>query len=535
MKNTLKNQAMILTASLFILIACGQKNREKGKTDPEGPVLSEEEIYRPDFHFTPKEKWMNDPNGMFYHNGYYHLFFQHYPDSTVWGPMHWGHAVSTDLLNWKELPIALYPDESGYIFSGSAVVDHENTSGFGENSAPPVIAMYTIHNPEKRDNDQIDVESQGIAYSTDEGMTWTKYQGNPVIENPGIRDFRDPKIVRDTIRNQWVMVLAAQDRAKFYRSENLKDWEFLSDFGVETGAHGGVWECPDFFPMIAEDTGETKWVLLQSLNPGGPNGGSATQYFIGDFDGTAFVLDPGFETELNKRKAFWIDYGKDNYAGVTWSGIPDSDGRKLFIGWMSNWEYAQQVPTTAWRSAMTVPRELLLAKNGTSYQLSSKPVKELKDFRSKAFRKQDIPLDAPFVYNKKDGPGLSSTEIHLSLEKLGKQTFTFQLYNTVGDTLSFGLDNAKKEFFIDRKQAGQTDFSEKFAGKTAVAPRFSGSDTLDVHIVLDKTSIEIFYDNGSVVMTEIFFPKAPFDTFGLTAADSEAILKEVAIHQLRFN
>ncbi|MBC9796120.1 glycoside hydrolase family 32 protein [Sinomicrobium weinanense] len=535
MKKTVITKAAILPAFLFFLIACGQKNGKKEATDSGVPVAGEEERYRPNFHFTPKEKWMNDPNGMFYYNGYYHLFFQHYPDSTVWGPMHWGHAVSTDLLNWKELPIALYPGEEGYIFSGSAVVDHENTSGLSTNDAPPVVAMYTIHDPEKEDKDQVDVETQGIAYSTDEGMTWTKYRDNPVIQNPGIRDFRDPKVVRDTIRNQWIMVLAAQDRAKFYRSDNLKDWEFLSDFGVNTGAHGGVWECPDFFPLTAGGTGETKWVLLQSLNPGGPNSGSATQYFIGDFDGTTFTLDPEFEVELNKRKAFWIDYGKDNYAGVTWSGIPGSDGRKLFIGWMSNWEYAQEVPTTAWRSAMTLPRELQLVKSGTAYQLVSQPIRELKDFRAKAIKKQNIALDAPFVYRSEKGPALSSTEIKLTLEGLGDSTYRFELYNTGGDTLSFGLNNAKKEFFMDRRKAGQTDFSEKFAAKISTAPRFSSADTLDMHIILDKTSAEVFYDNGTTVMTEVFFLKAPFDTFSLNAGDPGSTVKSIAIHQLKFN
>ncbi|UGU14925.1 glycoside hydrolase family 32 protein [Sinomicrobium kalidii] len=535
MKNTVITKTAALPVLLFLLIACGQNSGKKEASAPDSPVAGEEEHYRPNFHFTPEEKWMNDPNGMFYYNGYYHLFFQHYPDSTVWGPMHWGHAVSTDLLNWKELPIALYPGEEGYIFSGSAVVDHDNTSGLSDGRTPPVVAMYTIHDPKKRDNDQIDVETQGIAYSTDEGMTWTKYANNPVIENPGIRDFRDPKVVRDTLRNQWVMVLAAQDRAKFYRSDNLKDWEFLSDFGTDTGAHGGVWECPDFFPMTVEETGETKWVLIQSLNPGGPNGGSATQYFVGDFDGTTFTPDPGFEAELNKRKAFWIDYGRDNYAGVTWSGVPDSNGRKLFIGWMSNWEYAQQVPTTTWRSAMTLPRELQLIKSGTTYQLSSRPIRELKDFRTKAIKKQDIALDSPFVYHTEDGPVLNNTEIALNLKGIGKSTCTFRLYNAKGDTLSFGLNNAKREFFINRAKAGQTDFSEKFAGKTAVAPRFSTSDALDIHIVLDKTSIEIFYDNGTVVMTEIFFPEAPFETLSLTTDTSGVTAKAIAIHELKFN
>ncbi|RAV29613.1 glycoside hydrolase family 32 protein [Sinomicrobium soli] len=519
-------------------MACGRKDgkKETGEVPVNDTIASEEnKHYRPHFHFTPEKNWMNDPNGMFYYDGYYHLFFQHYPDAAVWGPMHWGHAVSRDLLHWEELPIALYPGEEGYIFSGSAVVDEENTSGFGTGNHPPVVAMYTIHDPEKEKNGQTDVETQGIAYSTDKGMTWTKYDGNPVVGNPGIRDFRDPKIVRDTIHDQWVMVLAAQDRAKFYRSGNLKNWEFLSDFGMDTGAHGGVWECPDFFPMTIEGTGETKWVLIQSLNPGGPNGGSATQYFVGDFNGTSFTLDPGFKTALDKRKAFWIDYGKDNYAGVTWSGIPDSDGRKLFIGWMSNWEYAQQVPTTTWRSAMTVPRELRLIRDGGLFLLASSPVRELESFRNKITEEQDVSLSAPFVYKSENGGGLNSTEILLSLEKTGNSIVEFRLYNTEGDTLSFGLNSVKKEFFTDRTRAGQTDFSEKFAEKASTAPRFTSSGTLDVRIVLDKTSIEVFYDSGTAAMTEIFFLKSPFDHFDIRSTDPETTLKNITIHQLKFN
>ena len=246
---------------------------------------TEEELYRPNFHFTPKKGWMNDPNGMFYYNGYYHLFYQYYPDSNVWGPMHWGHAISTDLITWTEKPIALYPDEKGYIFSGSAVVDVKNTSGFGSLENPPMVAMFTYHDMKKEKAGETNYQSQGIAYSLNEGLTWTKYEANPVIKTPNIKDFRDPKMTWDAIHQQWIMVLAAGYKTMFYSSKNLKEWELLSDFGKDIGAHGGVWECPDFFPILVEGTDDYKWVMLLSINPGGPNGGSATQYFVGDFDG----------------------------------------------------------------------------------------------------------------------------------------------------------------------------------------------------------------------------------------------------------
>ncbi|HWS60197.1 MAG TPA: glycoside hydrolase family 32 protein, partial [Flavobacterium sp.] len=321
---------------------------------------TEEELYRPNFHFTPKKGWMNDPNGMFYYNGYYHLFYQYYPDSNVWGPMHWGHAISTDLITWTEKPIALYPDEKGYIFSGSAVVDLKNTSGFGSLENPPIVAMFTYHDPKKEKSGEINTQSQGIAYSLDEGLTWKKYEANPIIKNPNIKDFRDPKMTWDNIHKQWLMVLAAGDKTIFYASKNLKDWELLSDFGKNIGAHGGVWECPDFFPVHVDGSDEYKWVLLLSINPGGPNGGSATQYFVGDFDGKTFTLDKTFSQDIKEKQALYIDYGRDNYAGVTWSNISEVDGRKLFVGWMSNWQYAEKVPTEKWRSSMTIPRELVL-------------------------------------------------------------------------------------------------------------------------------------------------------------------------------
>ncbi|MDH5381668.1 MAG: glycoside hydrolase family 32 protein, partial [Cyclobacteriaceae bacterium] len=298
----------------------------------------DQEKYRPQYHFTPPSQWMNDPNGMVYYEGEYHLFYQHYPDSNVWGPMHWGHAVSKDMVSWEHLPIALYPDTLGYIFSGSAVIDWNNSSGLGNDLHPPMVAIFTYHNPIGAEEGRIDYQTQGLAYSLDKGRTWTKYENNPVLKNPGIIDFRDPNVAWNETLQQWVMILAVKDHIEIYTSPNLIAWEKQSEFGQTIGGHGGVWECPDLF-TLTDNNGIERWVMLLSINPGGPQGGSATQYFIGNFDGKTF-------TPMDSITR-WVDHGADNYAGVTWSDIPKSDGRRLFMGWMSNWQYANVVPTYA--------------------------------------------------------------------------------------------------------------------------------------------------------------------------------------------
>lgn len=459
------------------------------------PVMSEESLSRPLYHFTPKAHWMNDPNGMFFYNDTYHLYFQYYPEGNVWGPMHWGHATSKDLVHWEEKPIALYPDEMGYIFSGSAVVDFENTSGFGKEGKPPIIALFTHHDAAKAKAKAIDVETQSIAYSLDEGLTWTKYEGNPVIENPGIRDFRDPKVFWDKQNAQWVMVLAAQDRIRMYRSANLKQWEYLSEFGEKIGHHGGVWECPDLFPLKVNGGEETKWVLLVSINPGGPNGGSATQYFIGDFDGKTFEMDTDFAQGLDSQNNYWVDFGRDNYAGVTWHNSERNNGNKLFIGWMSNWDYAQEVPTEKWRSAMTVARELSLEKDQDGYRLMNLPVEE-------------INANLPEFPSQKETPLLGRHHFELPV---GKETKGFLLRNAMGEEIRFGFNPKTNEYFFDRSKAGNTQFNEKFANTISVAPRLSNDSIIKATLILDKTSAELFWDNGKTVMTEIFFLQSPFD------------------------
>jgi len=525
----MENKALTLSlmiSMIFILLSCKNNGQEKKLS-----ISSEEELYRPNFHFTPQKGWMNDPNGMFYYEGYYHLYFQHYPDDNVWGPMHWGHAISTDLVNWKEMPIALYPDSLGYIFSGSAIVDLNNTSGFGSADNPPIIAMFTYHDAKAEKEGKEFYQTQGLAYSLNQGLTWTKYANNPVIDNPGIRDFRDPKLLWDEKHKQWLMVLAAGDKAMFYSSENLKKWKLLSTFGENVGSHEGVWECPDFFPIKAENTQTVKWVLIQSVGSSGPNGGSATQYFVGDFDGKTFVLDEGFQNDLKSNKALWIDYGKDNYAGVTWSNIPD--GRKLFIGWMSNWQYAKQVPTYAWRSSMTIPRELKLIQKGKSYRLNSLPIKELDEFVSNSIGRDNLSIQDETVIVDKTVIDLTKADIRFEIPQLKADVYTFILSNSKGEKIRFGLNNIENYFFIDRKNSGKIEFSEKFADSISKIPLEGRLRNLNVRILVDKTSVEIFYNQGEFVMTELFFPNAPFDAFTIKAKETE--IKNLKINQLFFN
>ena len=451
---------------------------------------TDREPHRPLIHFTPKKGWMNDPNGMVYYNGTYHLFFQHYPHSTVWGPMHWGHATSTDLVHWEEQPIALYPDALGTIFSGSAVIDVNNTAGFGKNA---MVAIYTNHSHTIEKEGFDTYETQGIAYSLDEGKTWTKYKGNPVLPNPRIRDFRDPKVMWYEPAQKWIMTLATLDHITFYSSPDLKSWKEESKFGKNIGAHGGVWECPDLIPFTVD--GKQVWVLIVNLNPGGPNGGSATQYFVGDFDGSAFKP---FDTQIR-----WMDYGPDNYAGVTWSNTGD---RKVLIGWMSNWQYANVVPTKNWRSATTIARELSVKKTGDQYLLVSEPVKELYTAFGKSIVLKNIKagsFDVTRKAGKLDGAAI------LKLTTSNAKSFNVLLSNAQGEEVVIGFDAKANQYFIDRSKSGDTSFEKDFA-KRHFAPRFSDNKEMDMTLVLDVASVELFTDNGLSVMTEIFFPTTPF-------------------------
>ena len=526
---------LVLLATLMIYLNCKNDKQSYSEEIEVAENFTEDELkYRPLFHFTPKNNWMNDPNGMFYLNGKYHLYFQHYPDDNVWGPMHWGHAISEDLINFEEQPIALYPDEIGLIFSGSAVVDYNNTSGFSKDGKVPVVAIYTYHNMEGEKRGDIDFQTQGIAYSLDEGMTWTKYSENPVIKNPGIKDFRDPKVFWDNHNSKWIMSLAAGNKIMIYSSANLKEWKFESEFGEDNGDHGGVWECPDLFPVKVKDSEEYKWALLVSINPSGPNGGSATQYFIGDFDGHEFTIDDRFSKQLDENKAVWLDYGRDNYAGVTWSNISDTDGRKLFIGWMSNWDYARDVPTYKWRSTMTVPRELNLIKKNNEYILKSIPVKELNDFKSKTIEKDSIEPEELSKVIETAEIDFNKLNLEFNFKNLKENKYQIIFNNGNGDSLIIGLNNSSKTIYLDRTKSGKVDFSEKFAPNISKVKLSDMINDAKFQILLDKTSVELFVNDGEIVMTELFFPNNPLDQISIISEDSNFIIKNLVISELNF-
>jgi len=470
------------------------------------------EQHRPGFHFTPPEHWMNDPNGMFYYEGEYHLFYQYYPGDTVWGPMHWGHAVSTDLVHWQHLPVALYPDELGYIFSGSAVVDWRNSSGLGRDGKPPIVAIFTYHNPELAKAGGKNHEYQGIAYSNDRGRTWTKYHANPVLPNTQkLQDFRDPKVFWHRDSQKWVMALSANDHVQLWGSTNLTDWDYLSEFGRDWGAHAGVWECPDLVRMTVAGSETSRWVLILNLNPGGPQGGSGTQYFVGDFDGKTFVLDESFKRDLNREGALWLDTGADNYAGVTWSDVPASDDRKLFIGWMSNWQYAQVVPTDPWRSAMTLPRTLTLHKTPAGYRVFSQPVRELQNLRIASRPVGVLSIAAGESRTITTDFPISQSELVLEFKLPAVDSNVgIELSNDRGERYRFGYDSRGKQFYSDRTESGDFSFSDEFA-RVHYSTRLTDKPRLKLHVFIDAASMEVFADGGANVMTDTFFPTDTFN------------------------
>ena len=425
------------------------------------------EQYRPLYHHTPAYGWMNDPNGMFFKDGVWHLYFQHNPYGSQWENMTWGHSTSTDLIHWTFQGDPIQPDAWGAIFSGSSVVDKNNTAGFGENA---IVALYTSAGEN---------QTQSMAYSTDNGKTFTKYDGNPIITS-NVPDFRDPHMFWNEDIKKWNMILAAGQQMNIYSSDNLKDWKFESSFGTEYGSHGGVWECPDLMKMKVRGTDKEKWMLVCNINPGGPSGGSATQYFVGDFDGHKFTCES--KPEVTK----WMDYGKDHYATVTFDNAPN--GRHVALAWMSNWQYANQVPTMQYRSANSIPRDLgLFEYKGNTY-CSVTPSEEITAARS-----------------KKPSKSLSEAcEMVVNLK--GDATIT--LSNSKGEKVVMTYKAKDETFSMDRTLSGKTDFSSDFAAITT-APVYGKMNKL--RIFIDKSSIEVFDNDGKMAMTNLVFPTKPYD------------------------
>ncbi|GAB5398956.1 MAG: glycoside hydrolase family 32 protein [Aureisphaera sp.] len=502
---------------VLLLFSCKDKDaKEPIKTEPEALNFSYKEKFRPQFHFSPPQKWMNDPNGLVYHDGTYHLFYQYYPEDIVWGPMHWGHAVSPDMIKWENKPIALFPDEHGLIFSGSAVVDTNNTSGFGKDGTVPLVAIFTYHLMEGEKAGRKDFQTQGIAFSLDNGDTWEKYSGNPVIGNEGIKDFRDPKVFWHETSQKWIMALVAGDHVKFYNSDNLKDWNLISEFGKDVGAHGGVWECPDLFKLKVDGGEEEKWVLLVSINPGAPNGGSGTQYFVGDFDGTSF--------STSQEETKWIDYGMDNYAGVTYNNVPT--GERVFIGWMSNWNYARNTPTEVWRSAMTLPRDITLHKDEGSYFIKSMPLPQFSDLQETTEVMDSIVLSETFRLEK---PSFNDSDISFRVNL--SEPLEVHFMNDANESISFSMKPEEGMLYFDRTNSGIVAFEESFGKEIQKQPYIPMDREVDIRFIMDASSVEIFMDEGSFIFTNQIFPEKEYTILEIKG-DSKAVLRQFTYHSI---
>lgn len=475
---------------------------------------SNRETYRPVYHHTPVYGWMNDPNGMFYKDGVYHLYFQYNPYGSMWANMTWGHSTSIDLTHWTYEGTAIVPDAWGAIFSGSCVVDKDNTAGFGKGA---VVAFYTS----AKSTPWGDVQSQSMAYSLDNGKTFIKYEHNPILTS-NERDFRDPKVFWYAPGKHWVMMLAVGQEMQIYSSGNLKEWKKESSFGAMQGAHGGVWECPDLVEVAVEGSKEKKWVLICNLNPGGPFGGSAAQYFVGSFDGKKFVNESPTQTK-------WLDWGKDNYATVTWSNAPA--GRCIALGWMSNWQYANSVPTTQYRSANTLARDLTLYRAGGELYLKSKPSPEIKKARAEEKKISTFEVKGNYEVASLLADNKGAYEIEMTIENKGTSKIDFSLMNEKGEKVAMYYDVVRKQFVMDRSASGIVGFSRDFPAVTVAPVR--NTDQIHLRLFIDRSSVEAFGEDGEYVMTNLVFPAEPYNRMVFSSDKGSYIVKSMNVYRLQ--
>lgn len=478
--------------------------------------MTNHEKFRPVYHHTPAYGWMNDPNGMFYKDGVYHLYFQHNPYGSTWGNMTWGHSTTTDLVNWNYEGLAIKPDAWGAVFSGSAVVDYDNTAGFGKNA---VVAFYTS----AKSSPWGDTQSQSMAYSLDNGKTFVKYAYNPIVTSSK-RDFRDPKVFWYAPDKHWVMILAGGQEMDIYSSKNLKDWKYESSFGAKQGAHGGVWECPDLVELPVEGAKEKKWVLICNINPGGPFGGNAAQYFVGTFDGKKFVNESPTQTK-------WMDWGKDHYATVTFSNAPG--GRCIALGWMSNWQYQTVLPTLQYRGSNTIARDLTLYRQDGELLLRCTPSPEIEKARMQkvsvpSFKVSDS-YDLASLLEGNDG----AYEIDMTIKNSGASKIMFTLSNDKGEKVNMYYDIMRKQFVMDRSESGKVDFSVDFPAVT-VAPVYD-TDNIRLRLFVDRTSIEAFGEGGKFVMTNQVFPTEPYNKMSFVSVRGNFTVKSMDVYKLGNN
>ena len=448
------------------------------------------ELYRPQIHYSPAKNWINDPNGLIFYNGLYHLYYQYNPEGNDWGNMSWGHATSIDLIHWEEQPVAIPPYELGFIFSGSCILDKDNTAGYGNNV---IVAIYTACD--------LRVQQQAIAYSLNEGFQFTNYPGNPVIPNDD-DNLRDPKVIWYEETKKWIMVLSKgrMRGLEFYSSSNLKEWEHLSTFFMDFDIPDLQWECPDLIQFDYND--QKKWVLIVNINPRGGVLGSGAMYFVGNFDGTTFTADP-------LDYPIWVDYGMDNYAGVTFSNTGE---RKILIGWMNNWLYAGGVPCSPWRSSMTLPRELKLIEYNDKPILANKVVDEI-DKIAKSWKDVVDEFEAGSAYQLK---------IQISLDK----NTAVSLSNVEGEKFVFEINAAARKIIAYRNEfTGKTDFNGAFNVASLEAPLNVFGHTVTLDIFVDQSSVEIFTENGSMSMTNLVFPSSIYNRLSVDGATFSAQMR----------
>lgn len=516
-QNSAKRHILILIVLAGLLVGLGSMPASSGD-----PLYLYREPFRPQFHFTPAKNWMNDPNGLVYYKGEYHLFFQYNPFGNEWGHMSWGHAVSRDLVHWRELPVAI-PEQNGVmIFSGSAVVDWHNSSGLCKRASSQdsscLVAIYTGNTSK--------VENQNLAYSNDRGRTWTKYAGNPVIDLR-LKDFRDPKVFWHEATHQWIMVAALppQHKVRFFASTDLKHWTALSDFGP-AGAVGGVWECPDLFELPIEgEPGRTRWVLSVNVNPGGVAGGSGNQYFIGRFDGRRFTDDNP------PQQTFWADYGKDFYASTSFSDIPD--GRRIWMGWLDNWQYAARTPVSPWRGAQSIPRVLKLRRFADGIRLVQQPVVELAALRGNHTVIQNLDAEAANRALQADGVKGETLEIEAEIEPERAAAFGFKVRKgRAGETL-IGVDARKSLLYVDRAHSGSVGFDPNFPGRQATPLNLARDQPVRLRIFVDRSSVEVFANGGERVISDRIFPSPDGQSVEIFSTGGQAKIVKLDVWNLK--
>jgi fructan beta-fructosidase len=499
MPSALRRSLSACTLAVFTLFGGGQTN------DYDQP-------YRPQVHFSPRKHWTNDPNGLVFFHGEYHLFYQFNPFADEWGHMSWGHAVSKDLLHWNELPVAIPEKDGEMAFTGSVVVDHENSSGFCAQRTECLVAIYTGHVKTPQETRQ----TQNLAYSADDGRTWTRYAKNPVIDLR-MADFRDPSVSWDEKGSRWLMAvsLPMEHKVRFYTSPNLKEWTQLSDFGP-AGDVDGAWECPDLLRIPAEHGKGGMWGLKVGLNPGAPQGGSGEQYFLGEFDGKRFVAsaEPGSHG--------WTNYGKDDYCAISFNGLARGE-KPVLIGWMSNWQYAERVPTSPWRGQMSIPRRLSFLKDHVGLALKQEPV-------IAALRADPSNISPDQSGKIADNVQSAPFELDLRFGRPSEQIFGVRLFTDGEHWTEIGFDRSKGEFYVDRTKSSMA-VAPEFPARTS-APLIAGRP-YDLTLIIDRSSVEAYAQNGTIAMTNLIFPPSQSSRIVLFSASGKAIAAKGESWKLR--